>query len=361
MDSLELLRSLIELPSISGNEENTFLCLKSHLLGKSIKVSEKANNLWVRNRYFDDSKPSILLNSHHDTVKPTDGYSRDPFKATITDSKIYGLGSNDAGGALVSLLAVFLHFYERKDLPWNLIYAATAEEEISGKQGIESILNDLGSIDLAIVGEPTSMDMAIAEKGLLVLDCHYQGLSGHAARNEGDNAIYKAMSDMDWFRTYEFEKISPTLGPVQMNLTQINAGKNHNVTPDRCSMVIDLRCNDQYKLEELVEIVENNTIGEIIPRSVRLRPSSISDLHPIVTVGKKMGLNTYGSPTLSDQALMPFTSIKLGPGDSSRSHTADEFIYIAQIEQGIESYIQLLESTRDLKYITKEESNETLG
>jgi acetylornithine deacetylase len=346
------------MPSFSREEEETAARLGSFLEQKRIPFRRKNNNVWATNKYYSSEKSTVLLNSHHDTVKPSDSYTVDPFDPRMEDGKLFGLGSNDAGGALVSLLGLFLTYYLEKNLPFNLVYAATAEEEVSGKGGVESILEELGTIDLAIVGEPTGMQMSIAEKGLLVLDCHYYGIAGHAARNEGENAIYKCTKDLEWFKTYQFENVSSLLGPVQMNVTKIEAGKNHNVVPDKCSLVVDVRCTDAYTLEETLEIIDKHTEGEIVPRSVRLRPSVLAAEHPIMLTAYNLGISTYGSPTLSDQALMPFASLKMGPGESSRSHMADEYIFLHEIEKGIEVYTELLEEMKLSKAITI--SNETL-
>jgi acetylornithine deacetylase len=300
------------------------------------------NNVWACNKHFDPAKPTLLLNSHHDTVKPNAGYTRDPHQAKIEDGKLYGLGSNDAGGPLVSLLAAFLHFYERADLRYNLIYAATAEEEISGKNGIEAILPELGEIAVAIVGEPTQMHLAVAEKGLMVLDCISTGRPGHAAREAGANAIYKAMQDIEWFRTFSFPKVSEALGPVRMSVTVIKAGSQHNVVPAQCEFTVDVRTTDAYTNEEILEIISDHVQCQVKPRSTRLQPSSISVQHPLVQAGLKLGRKTYGSPTTSDQALLNCPSLKLGPGDSARSHTADEFIYVEEIKEGIELYVKML-------------------
>lgn len=336
------LKKLIETPSLSKNEHATFLIFKHLFESKNISFEFSENNIWVKNKYFNSSKPSILLNSHHDTVKPNAGYTLDPYEAIEKDGKIYGLGSNDAGGPLVALLATFLYFYENPNLNYNLIFAATAEEEISGKNGIESIINLLPKIDLVIVGEPTLMQMAVAEKGLMVLDCKATGLAGHAARDEGVNAISIAIEDINWFNTFQFPKISSSLGPIKMSVTMINAGTQHNVVPDNCDFVVDVRATDAYSLEETLEIINQHVKSKVIPRSIRLKPSKINLEHPIVKKGIQLGMSTYGSPTLSDQALMPFESIKIGPGDSVRSHTADEFIYIHEIKAGIATYINLL-------------------
>lgn len=340
------LKKLIETPSLSKEENLTLKLFKELFIEKNIPFETIKNNIWAKNKHFDASKPTILLNSHHDTVKPNASYTRNPYQAEIIDGKLYGLGSNDAGGPLVSLLATFLYFYENSELAYNLIFAASAEEEISGKDGIELLIKSLPKIDLGIVGEPTLMDMAVAEKGLMVLDCKAIGVAGHAARDEGKNAIYEALEDINWFRNFQFEKISESLGPIKMSVTVINAGTQHNVVPDECSFVVDVRATDVYSLEETLEIIKQNVKCEVTPRSVRLNPSGISLEHPIVKKGIAIGMKPYGSPTLSDQALMPFISIKMGPGDSARSHTADEYIFVEEISKGISGYVELLKGLR---------------
>jgi acetylornithine deacetylase/succinyl-diaminopimelate desuccinylase-like protein len=299
--------------------------------------------VWVKSKYFKESRPTLMLNSHHDTVKPNPGYTLNPFEAVERDGKLYGLGSNDAGGALVSLIATFLHFYEDSGLAYNLLLAASAEEEISGTQGIELLMPSLPPVDCAIVGEPTLTDVAIAEKGLMVLDCVATGKAGHAAREEGVNAIYESLKDIDWFRTYSFPKKSETLGVVKMSVTIIHAGQAHNQVPPECLFTVDVRVTDAYTLEEVLETVKKHVSCAVKPRSLRLRPSGIPLDHPLVRSAKKLGKNLYGSPTTSDQALIPMPSIKMGPGDSGRSHSADEFIYLKEIEEGIESYVRLIE------------------
>jgi acetylornithine deacetylase len=341
-DAVQLLKQLITIPSLSMEEDITANTIETFIQSKGIKTHRKKNNIWCYNQFFDENKPTILLNSHHDTVKPNNGYTLNPFEAIILDNKLYGLGSNDAGGALVSLLATFLYFYDKTDLNYNLLYVASAEEEISGNNGVESILPELGVINFAIVGEPTQMQLAIAEKGLLVLDCVAKGKSGHAAREEGENAIYKALKDISWFNTYQFPKISETLGPVKMTVTIIHSGSQHNVVPDSCEFTVDIRTTDAYSNVEVLELVKQYVGCEITPRSLRLNPSSIDKNHPIVQAGIRLGRSTYGSPTSSDQAVMNFPSLKLGPGDSARSHTADEYIYLKEIEEGIKLYVQLL-------------------
>ena len=302
-----------------------------------------ANNVFAKNKHYDESKPTILLNSHHDTVKPNSGYTLDPFSPVETGGKLFGLGSNDAGGSLVSLIATFLHYYDQPSLKYNIIIAATAEEEISGHNGIEKILPDLGNVSFAIVGEPTQMQMAIAEKGLLVLDCTSSGVAGHAARNEGENAIYHAMEDIEWFRTYKFKKVSELLGPVKMTVTVISTdNKAHNVVPAKCTFVTDIRVNERYDFNEILAEIGKNVKSEIQPRSLRMRSSLIPVDHVLVKAGLSIGRTYYGSPTTSDKALMPFPALKMGPGDSARSHTADEFIFTNEIGEGIALYIELL-------------------
>ena len=340
--AISLLKQLIETPSLSREENKTADLIQCFLSDEGINSNRLGNNIWVQNLHYDTTKPTILLNSHHDTVKPNAGYTKDPFAAAVEDGKLFGLGSNDAGGCLVSLIATFLYFYSQEDLTYNLVLAASAEEEISGKQGVESLLPHLPKIDFAIVGEPTQMHLAIAEKGLMVLDCTVYGTAGHAARNEGENALYKAIKDIEWFRQYVFPEISASLGPVKMSVTVIEAGKQHNVVPDTCHFVVDVRTTDAYSNEETLAIIREHVGCEVVPRSTRLNPSGIAKDHPFVVAGLMLGRETYGSPTLSDQALMPFPSVKMGPGDSARSHTADEFIYVKEIEEGVDMYIALL-------------------
>ncbi|MCF2503520.1 M20 family metallo-hydrolase [Dyadobacter sp. CY107] len=342
-EAITLLKSLIETPSFSKEEANTAQLIADYFESKNIPFQQKKNNLWAFNRHFDKKKPTLLLNSHHDTVKPNKSWTLDPFKAIAEDDKLFGLGSNDAGGCLVSLIATFCYFYDRSDLAYNIAIAATAEEEISGKEGLEIVVPELPEIAFAIVGEPTEMHLAVAEKGLLVLDCTAKGKSGHAAREEGDNAIYKALKDINWIQEYKFPKVSPTLGPLKMSVTIINAGTQHNVVPDACNFTIDVRVTDQYTLEEVIEVIQDNIQSEVAARSIRLRPSSIPMDHPIVQEGLKLGREAYGSPTTSDQALLDCPSLKMGPGHSGRSHSADEFIYLQEIEAGIKQYIAMLE------------------
>lgn len=342
-DAIELLKDLIQTESFSKQEDETAAIIEEFFRERNIPYRRKKNNIWARNKYFDASKPTVLLNSHHDTVKPNPSWTLNPFNPLLKDGKLYGLGSNDAGGCLVSLIATFCYFYYRNDLTYNVIIAATAEEEISGREGLEMVAPELPEISFAIVGEPTQMHLAVAEKGLLVLDCNAHGKSGHAARNEGENAIYKAIKDIEWFQTYQFPKVSDNLGPIKMTVTIINAGTQHNVVPDTCKFTVDIRVTEQYTLEEIIETVKKNISSEVIPRSIRLRPSSIPMEHPIVQAGISMGRNTYGSPTTSDQALLDCPSLKMGPGDSARSHTADEYIYLEEIVEGVQLYIKMLE------------------
>ena len=343
-NSIQLLKQLIEIPSFSREENHTADAIEAHLRSFGVETKRSKNNIWAFNEAFDAAKPTILLNSHHDTVKPNKDYTRDPFQASEEQGKFFGLGSNDAGGCLVSLMGTFLHFYDKTDLKYNFCFLASAEEEISGKEGIESVLPLLGDLDFAIVGEPTQMNLAIAEKGLMVLDCVAPGKSGHAAREEGENAIYNAIEDILWFKNYRFPKESPTLGPIKMSVTLINAGTQHNVVPASCDFVVDVRTTDAYSNLEVLEIIDGHTQSSVKARSTRLNPSSIPVEHPIVQAGLALGRTTYGSPTISDQALLNIPSLKMGPGDSARSHMADEFIYIKEIEEAIPLYIKLLEA-----------------
>jgi acetylornithine deacetylase len=342
-DAIDLLKELISTPSLSKEEDQTAGILSRFLDARNIEHTRVGNNVIARNRQFDENKPTILLNSHHDTVKPNPQYTKDPFAPIEEDGKLFGLGSNDAGGCLVSLIAVFIHFYDQKDLSHNIVIAATAEEEISGVGGIELTIPHLPVISFAIVGEPTQMQMAVAERGLMVLDCISHGKAGHAARNEGENSIYKALKDIEWFRTFQLEKVSDLLGPSKMSVTVIETeNKAHNVVPAVCRFVVDTRINELYAFEEVVEIIRANVTSEVKPRSTRLRSTSIALDHPIVQAGIALNRSYYGSPTTSDKALMPFPALKMGPGDSARSHTADEYIYLSEIREGIDLYIQLL-------------------
>lgn len=342
-EAIQLLQQLIAIPSFSKAEQGVASFLFSWLGKKGITADRIGNNIIAGNKYYDADKPVLLLNSHLDTVKPASGYTRDPFDATITDGKLYGLGSNDAGGAVVSLISTFLHFYDQPDLPYNIMLAITAEEEISGTGGISMVLPYFRTPDCAIIGEPTLLQMAVAERGLLVLDCMATGKAGHAARNEGVNALYKALPDIEWFRSYQFEKTGTLLGPVTMQVTSIEtANKAHNVVPDTCHFTVDIRVNEQYTHEEIIALIRPQVQCHFTARSTRLRSSIIADDHPLVQAGRQMGLTCYGSPTLSDKSLMPCPALKLGPGDSARSHMADEFIYTSEIAAGIDTYIQLI-------------------
>lgn len=335
------LRQLIKIPSLSKEEEKTALIFENYLSKKNIPFQRKGNNIWAKNLHFDEALPTILFNSHHDTVKPNKSYTADPFGALEKDGKIYGLGSNDAGASLVGLLATFIFYYD-KNLKYNLIFSATAEEEISGENGVASILEDLGIINFAIVGEPTKMDLAVAEKGLVVLNCTAKGTASHAAHPNNDNPIYKAVKDIRKIEDFEFEKVSEVLGKVKATVTIVNAGNAHNVVPDYCDFTIDVRTNEHYSNQEITDILSKLLDSEVQPRSLKLNSSSIPLDHPIVKAAEIEGCNLYGSPTVSDQALMPFDSVKLGIGDSLRSHTADEFIYWSELEKGIEKYIAIL-------------------
>ena len=340
---IELLQKLIAISSFSKEEEKAAELIRKFLKGKKIPFETKLNNTWIKNKHYNFLKPSILLNSHIDTVKPVDGWIKNPFGATIEDDKIIGLGSNDAGAALVSLLGTFLHFYERDDLKYNLIFVASAEEEISGKNGIDQLTELTTACEFAIVGEPTEMKMAIAEKGLMVLDGEVKGKAGHSARNEGVNAIYLAMVDVQWFQNYQFKKINPVLGPVKLTVSLIQAGTQHNIIPDSCKYTVDVRTIPEYSTDQLLEIIRDNVKAEIKPRSTRLMPSAIDKEHAIVRAAEKIGIELFGSSTLSDQALLKIPSVKIGPGKSERSHTADEFVYLQEIEDGLKIYKKLLE------------------
>jgi acetylornithine deacetylase len=342
-DAIELLKKLIATPSFSREEEHTATLLEVFLQAKGIEVHRHSNNIIARSKHFDAAMPTLLLNSHHDTVKPNKAYTLDPFTPVEKDGKLYGLGSNDAGGSLVSIIATFVYFYEQQGLPFNLVLAATAEEEISGANGVESVIPLLGKIDCALVGEPTLLQMAVAERGLMVLDCTAHGKAGHAARSEGINAVYIALKDIEWMRSFRFERVSPLIGPVTMNVTVIETdNKAHNVVPALCKFVTDVRINELYSFEEVLSTIRAHVQSEVVPRSDRLRSTMIPLDHPLVQAGLSLGKTYYGSPTSSDKALMPFPALKLGPGDSARSHTADEFIFIDEIREGIELYIHLL-------------------
>ena len=341
-EAITLLSSLISIPSVSRDEEKVADFLQNYIEESGIMTGRSGNNIWCISPMFDTRKPTILLNSHIDTVKPVNGWRKHPFTAKMENGKLYGLGSNDAGASVVSLFQVY-RYLSATEQAYNLIFLASCEEEVSGKNGIESVLSLLPPITLGIVGEPTEMHPAIAEKGLMVLDVNAYGKAGHAARNEGENAIYKALDDIQWFRNHRFEKESPLLGPVKMSVTQVNAGTQHNVIPDLCSFVVDIRCNECYSNEELYQEIVANVKSEVKARSFRLNSSHIETEHPLIKRAVELGRVPFGSPTLSDQALMKFPSIKIGPGKSSRSHTADEYILVTEIEEAIRIYIELLD------------------
>lgn len=360
-DAVDLLKALIATPSFSKEEQETAAIIRKFLTDKKIPANQYLNNIWAINQHFDPLKPTVILNSHHDTVKPNPQYTKSPFEAIVEAGRLYGLGSNDAGGCLVSLISTFVHFYAKEQLPFNVVLAATAEEEITGKNGIEALLihpEFLASLQnpdfkkeqdkwFAIVGEPTLMNLAIAEKGLMVLDASAVGRAGHAARNEGKNALYIAMKDILWFESFKYPKSSEWLGEVKQTVTVVETeNKAHNVVPAICNFVVDIRLPDCYTHEEVMAIIRENIKSEFKERSIRLRSTRIEIEHPLVQSGVRLGAKPYGSPTCSDKALMPFPALKCGPGDSARSHTADEFIYLEEIRGGIEQYIKMLEGIR---------------
>ena len=341
-EAIALLKDLISIQSFSSEEDKTATRIEQWFIDHDIPSKRIQNNVYAFNATFDESKPTLLLNSHHDTVKPNSAYTKDPFHPHIEDGKLYGLGSNDAGGALVSLMALFTHYYEHPNPSYNLIMAATAEEESSGPNGLNSLLAHLPKIDVAIVGEPTLMQLAVAEKGLVVFDGKVEGTASHAAHPNEDNPILKLPKVIEWLQAFAFEKSSEVLGPVKLTVTQVNAGKQHNVVPAAVDLVIDVRVNDCYSNQEIVDLLQKEAPLSLTPRSTELNSSSIPVDHPLVQAGIALGRETYGSPTLSDQAKLSCPSLKLGPGDSTRSHTADEFIYVNEIEEGIQLYIDLL-------------------
>ena len=342
-DAVELLKKLIATPSVSRNEKDAADIMEQTIRSYGFEPQREANNIWIIDPHYDESRPTLLLNAHIDTVKPVASWTRDPFSPDVEDGVLYGLGSNDCGGGLCSLLQIFRMLTE-KPQQYNLIYLASAEEEVSGKDGITRALPLLPHIDLAIVGEPTGMNPAVAEKGLMVLDVIAHGKSGHAARNEGVNAIYEALDDMRWIRDYKFEKVSEFLGPTKMTLTVVNAGTQHNVIPDKCTMLVDIRTNEFYDNEEVFEFIRQHLKSEVKAHSFRLKSSRIDPEHPLIKKCVAMGMKPFGSPTLSDQALMHFPSFKLGPGESSRSHSANEFIRISEIRNAIAKYETLLDN-----------------
>jgi len=342
-EAVDLLQELIRIESFSEQEDETAELLSNYLKVHDITTSRSRNNVWAFHQDYGEKRPTVLLNSHHDTVRPNEGWTRDPFTPEINENKLYGLGSNDAGGAVVSLIAAFLYFSNRT-LPFNLGIALTAEEEISGRNGITSILPEVGSPDLVIVGEPSSLEMAIAERAAMVLEFIARGTSGHAARNVGSNAIMKAMDDIEWFRTFHFPKTSELLGDVKMTVTMIEAGIQHNVIPDTCKFTVDVRVTDAYSNEEILTMIRENVQSELVPVSTRMQASRLPDNHPILRTAEELGIPLITSPTSSDQGLIPAPSVKIGPGDSRRSHTADEYITIPEIEAGIDKYIAILEN-----------------
>lgn len=340
--AIELLQQLIAIPSFSSEEDKTADAIAEWLHTYGVKTKRQFNNIYAFNQHFDERKPTLLLNSHHDTVKPNAAYTKDPFHPHIENGKLFGLGSNDAGGCLVSLLATFVHFYTLENLSHNIIIAATAEEESAGDKSLRGLLPILPNIDVAIVGEPTLLDLAIAEKGLIVFDAVVSGTPSHAAHPNTDNSIYNTIEVLNWFKDCSFDKVSEVLGEVKLTVTQINAGKQHNVVPAQVDMVVDVRVNDCYTNQEIATLLEQQAPCKMTPRSLRLNSSAIDANHKLVKSGQALGRSTYGSPTLSDQAALTCQSVKLGPGDSTRSHSADEFIYVHEIEDGIDLYIKLL-------------------
>ncbi len=340
--AIALLKELIEIPSFSSEETHTANAIEAWLSSFGIPFKRENNNVYAFNKHFDENKPTLLLNSHHDTVKPNAAYTKDPFKAQVHGDKLYGLGSNDAGGCLVSLLATFAYYYEANKLNHNIVMVASAEEESSGPNGLNSMLPTLPKIDVAIVGEPTLMQLAIAEKGLVVFDATVKGTPSHAAHPNNNNAIYNTIGVLEWFKEYRFNKVSEVLGEVKLTVTQINAGKQHNVVPAEVGLVIDVRVNDCYSNQEIASILENEAPCQMDARSLRLNSSAIDPNHDLVKAGIALGRSVYGSPTLSDQACLSCQSLKLGPGDSTRSHSADEFIYLNEIQEGIDLYIKIL-------------------
>lgn len=346
--AVELLKVLVSTPSISREESDATDKLQ-HFIERGAPVRfdmhRHLNNIWCIAPGYDATRPTLLLDAHIDTVKPVAGWSKHPFTPIVDGDIIYGLGSNDDGASLVTMLQVFYQICQNPQ-SYNTIFLASAEEEVSGKNGIEAVIPLLPPISCAIIGEPTGMHPAIAEKGLMVLDCTAKGVAGHAARNEGVNAIYKAIEDIDWFRNYSYPKSSPLLGDVKMTVTQVNAGKQHNVIPDSCSYVVDIRSNECYSNSELLDIIGCNVSSEVKARSTRLNSSSISAEHPLVKRAVELGRKPYGSPTLSNQALLSIPTLKMGPGDSSRSHTANEYIRISEIREGMKLFAEMLDGLK---------------
>ena len=340
--AIDLLKELIQTPSLSGEENLTAEIIEKWFSTRNIQTYRSRNNIWAINQYFDLDKPTILLNSHHDTVQPNTAYTNNPFEAKIENGKLYGLGSNDAGGCLVSLMATFQYFYRHKDLKYNLVIAASAEEENSGQNGLKSLLPELPELSFALVGEPTEMHLAIAEKGLMVIDAYATGIAQHVAHKNAKNAITMALDDIMWIRNHKFQKVSDLLEEVQMSVTRIHAGQQHNIIPDSCHFVIDVRVNEMYTNKEIFETIDDHTNSKLEARSFHLNASSIAIEHPIIQSGIQLGRKTYGSPTLSDQCHLACPSFKIGPGKSTRSHSANEYIFLDEIQQGIDLYIRLL-------------------
>lgn len=341
--AIDLLQRMIAIPSPSRDESAVASLIEAEFSRLGFTPKRKGNNVWAEAWAYDESKPAILLDAHIDTVKPNPSWMRNPFVPTIEGDRLYGLGSNDTGGSVVALLSAFVRLSKTVQ-PYNLIMLASAEEEVTGVGGVRAVLGELPKVDLAIVGEPTSLQPAVAEKGLMVLDCVIRGKAGHAAREEGVNAIYKALKDIEWFRTHRFERVSPLLGAVKMTVTGIEAGTQHNVVPAECRFMVDVRVNECYRNEELLALIRDAVECDVEPRSTHLNSSVISLDHPAVERLTKMGCSPFGSPTMSNQAVMPFLTLKLGPGDSARSHTADEYILLSEIEQAAELYYALLDN-----------------
>ncbi len=341
--ALDLLKTLISTPSLSTEEDKTAELIFDHMQQLGLKPKRYKNNVWAQTEGFDKAKPTLLLNSHHDTVSPSPDYTRNPFEPTVEDGKLYGLGSNDAGASVVSLTHAFA-ILSKEQLPFNMVLAITAEEERVSTNGIAALWNELPKIDFAIVGEPTKMQAAVAERGLMVLDCIAKGVSGHAARSEGDNAIHHAMDDMQWFRAFCFPKKSALMGDVKMTVTQVQAGTQHNVIPSECRFVVDVRPTDCYRNEEILQVIQEHVGCEVTARSTHLRASSIAESHPLVKTAQQLNIACYVSPTSSDITRIPVPSLKMGPGDSARSHTADEYVYIDEIKQGIDGYVRFLKT-----------------
>ncbi len=344
-EAIDLLDRLIATPSTSRDEAATADIVEAFLKARvKGKVERIYNNVYVRTPLWDDSRPTLLMNSHHDTVRPSTSYTRDPYEPTHEEGRIYGLGSNDAGGSVVSLISAY-RYLEMEPLPYNMLLAISAEEEVMGEHGMRALLPTLGHIDMALVGEPTGMQAAVGERGLVVMDCTAHGIRGHAARNEGVNALYKAMEDIERIRNYRFERTSPLLGDIKMTVTQISAGTQHNVVPDECKFVIDIRTTDAYSNEETVKIVQQLLEADTKERSTRVHASAIYTEHPLVKAAIAIGRETFVSPTTSDMALMHgIPSLKMGVGQSSRSHGADEYVLESEIEEGIKVYIDFLKT-----------------